>query len=258
MAIDPFVVLTGFGVGFLVGMTGIGGSALMAPLLILGFDVPPSVAVGTDLLYSIPMKWVGTWQHHRQGHVRWHAVWLLARGSVPTALASAFFITQWVHMNPAFEILLRRILGGTLLLVSLLMLWQVSRSVYEQRRTVRDVWYYHPMVMTLWGAIVGLLVGATSIGSGSLLVPFLLLLPLSAWEVVGTDIAHAAIIVTAAGAIYLLGESVDVGLALYLLVGALPGIVLGAKLTRLVSEKRMRGVLALLLLFTSLHLLGVY
>ncbi len=230
----------------------------MAPLLILIVGVPPSVAVGTDLAYSIPMKWVGAWQHHRQGNVRWHAVWLLARGSLPAALVGAYLVTQWVHIDPAAETVLRRVLGATLLFVSLLSLWQLSRLARAQQDLVRDVWYHHPVVTSIWGAIVGLMVGITSIGSGSLVVPFLLLLPLSAQEVVGTDVAHAAILVTAAGAAHFLGETVDVGLAVTLLVGAIPGIVLGSRLTRVVSERLLRGTLALLLLLISLHLLGVY
>ncbi len=258
MPLDAFVVLIGFGIGFLVGMTGIGGSAFMAPLLILGFDVSPSVAVGTDLVYSIPTKWVGAWQHHRQGHVRWHAVWLLARGSVPAALAGAYMVTHWVHADAALEDALRRVLGASLLLVSTLMLWQMSRMGSNRQALVRDVWFHHPRVITLWGAIVGLMVGITSVGSGSLLVPFLLLLPLSAQEVVGTDVAHAAVLVTAAGLVHLLGETVNVTLSLYLFMGALPGIVLGARLTRFVSERRLRGILAVLLLITSLHLLGLF
>lgn len=218
----------------------------------------PSVAVGTDLAYSIPAKWVGAWQHYRQGNVRWQAVWFLARGSLPTALAGAYAITRWVRLDHAMEGLLRQLLGGTLLFVSLLSLWQISRLSRSQQDLVRDVWYHHPLVISLWGGMVGLLVGITSIGSGSLVVPFLLLLPLSAQEVVGTDVAHAAILVTAAGTAYILGETVDIGLALNLLVGAVPGIVIGSRLTRVVSERLLRGALAVLLLLTALHLLGVY
>ncbi len=257
MSTTLFIALTGLGVGFLVGMTGIGGSALMAPLLILVFGTPPSIAVGTDLAYSVPMKWVGAWQHHRQGHVRWHAVWLLSRGSVPAALIGAYMITTWVHMDPPAEQTLRRVLGATLLLVSLLILLQLTRVLQHRREFIRDVWYHHPLAMSIWGAVVGFLVGVTSIGSGSLLVPFLLLLPLNAQEVVGTDVAHAALLVTVAGAAHLWGETVDLTLAANLLVGALPGVILGSRLTRFISEHRLRGGMAILLLATSLHLLGI-
>lgn len=252
------IALIGLGVGFLVGMTGIGGSALMAPLLILVFGAPPSIAIGTDLAYSIPMKWAGAWQHHRQGHVRWHAVWLLTRGSVPATFVSALLVTQWVHMDDSKEMLLRRGVGVALLLAAGLILWQLSRVAREQRALIQDLWFHHPMVVTLWGVMVGFLVGFTSIGSGSLLAPLLLLLPLSAQEVVGTGMTTAAILVTVGGITYIAGGTVDVMLTLNLLIGAVPGVLVGSRLSRLVSERRLRAALALILLGVALHLLGLY
>ena len=238
-------------------MTGIGGSALMAPMLILFFGTPPSIAVGTDLAYSVPMKWLAAWQHHRQGHVRWEAVWLLARGSIPGALVGAYLVTRIVRLDAAGEMWLRRGLGVTLLLVSLLILWHLRPRPEREQAFLRDVWYHHPGVMSLWGAVVGFLVGLTSIGSGSLLVPFLLLLPLEARAVVGIDVAHAALLVTVAGLAHYAGGTVDVALTLNLLIGALPGVYLGSRLSRAVPDRGLRALLAVILLLTALHLVGV-
>lgn len=255
---SPFVALSGFVVGLLVGMTGIGGSALMAPMLILLYGTSPSVAVGTDLAYSVPMKWLAAWQHHRHGHVRWSAVWLLARGSVPAALLGAFLVTRLVRVDEAAELWLRRVLGAVLFLVALLILWHLRPNPQRERTLVQDVWYHHPGIMSLWGAVVGFLVGVTSVGSGSLLVPFLLLLPLSAREVVGIDIAHAALLVTVAGIAHYAGGTVDPTLTANLLLGALPGVFLGSRLARRVPDRVLRAVLAVLLMGVSLHLIGLY
>lgn len=251
------VIVAGVLIGLLVGMTGIGGSAFMAPILILLFGVTPSTAVGTDLLYSIPVKWLGAWQHHRQGNVRWEAVKYLARGSIPGALVGAFVVTRWMRLDAAGEAHLKTLLGVVLFVVSLLILWHM-RPWNQEQAFVRDVWFHRPGVMTAWGGVVGLLVGLTSVGSGSLLVPFLFLLPLGAGEVVGTDVAHAALLVTVAGLAYLVGGTVDLGMSANLLVGALPGVWLGARLLRHVPERYIRVGLAVLLLLTSLHLLGFF
>ncbi len=255
---SPFIALAGFVVGTLVGMTGIGGSALMAPMLIVFFNTSPSMAVGTDLAYSVPMKWLAAWQHHRQGHVQWHAVWLLARGSVPAALLGAYLVTRLVSVDATAEIWLKRALGGMLLLVSTLILWHLRPRPHREQALVQDVWFHHPGVMSLWGAVVGFLVGLTSIGSGSLLVPFLLLLPLTAQEVVGIDVAHAALLVTVAGLAHYAGGTVDLNLTLNLLIGAMPGVYLGSRLSRRVPDRGLRGVLAILLFFTALHLIGIF
>lgn len=255
---SPLIALSGFVVGMLVGMTGIGGSALMAPMLIIFYGTPPSIAVGTDLAYSIPMKWLAAWQHHRHGHVRWSAVWLLARGSIPAALVGSLLVTRLVRMDAVAELWLKRVLGGTLLVVALLILWHLRPNPAAERAFVRDVWYHHPGTMSLWGAVVGFLVGVTSIGSGSLLVPFLLLLPLSAREVVGIDIAHAALLVTVAGLAHYAGGTVDILLTFNLLLGAMPGVFLGSRLSRRVPDRTLRGVLAVTLAAVSLHLIGVY
>ncbi len=255
---SPYIALAGFVIGILVGMTGIGGSAFMAPLLILFFGTSPSMAVGTDLAYSVPMKVLGAWQHHRLGHVRWSAVWLLARGSVPAALLGSYAVTRWVKVDSQAEHMLRQVLGVTLALVALLILWHIRPKPERERNVIRDVWYHHPTFVSIWGAVVGLLVGVTSIGSGSLLVPFLLLLPLSAQEVVGTDVAHAAILVTVAGVAHLLGGTVDLWLALNLLFGAMPGVLIGSRLVRFLPDRWLRGGLSVLLFLTALHLLGVF
>jgi len=249
------IALAGFVVGTLVGMTGIGGSAFMAPILILVLGVSPSLAVGTDLFYSIPMKWVGAWQHHRLRHVHMPTVWALARGSVPGALIGALVVTRWVRADSYAEEALRRALGGTLLIVALLILWHVRSHQEREESVVRELWYHHPWVITLWGGVVGVLTGSTSIGSGSLLVPFLLLLPLGTHQVVGTDVAHAAVLVTAAGLTHMAGGTVNMSLAFNLLLGAIPGVLFGSRFSSWVPDHWLRAGLAILLLVLAVRLL---
>jgi len=189
--------------------------------------------------------------------VSWHAVRYLARGSVPGALLGAFLVIRWMRQDPAGEAHLKMLLGVILLIVSLLMLWH-TRPWHREREFVRDVWFHRPGVMTTWGVMVGVLVGMTSVGSGSLLMPFLFLLPLGTREIVGTDVAHAAILVTVAALAYMMEGTVNVGLSLNLLMGALPGIWLGTRLLRHIPDHYLRVTLALLLLLTALHLLGLF
>ena len=247
-------VATGLFIGLMVGLTGIGGSALMAPALVLLFRVPPSVAVGTDLAYSIPTKWVGMWQHYRKKHIRWDIVWHLGKGSVPAAIVAAYTVTRWVQMTPHAETSLRHLLGVILFVVGLVILAHLLFRSQLTQWIPRRWWHEHPWVMIGWGIIVGMFVGSTSIGSGTLLIPYLYLLRLKAREIVGTGVALSALLVTVAGGIYWWGGTVDMRLTIYLLTGSLPGVILGTRLSQRFPDRGLRFVLAILLLATALHL----
>ena len=203
---DLRVVLAGLVVGTLVGMTGMGGGALMAPILIFLFGMRPVAAVGTDLAYSAITKAFGAWQHHRQGTVDYRLVTYLALGSVPASLGGVGLMSvlqRYYDLNVDDFVL--RLLGLCLMIVAIII---SARALLQRERAVNTGYSLTRgrKALTIgWGAVVGFLVGLTSVGSGSLLVPFLaLVFPLSASMVVGTDIFHAVILVSVAGVAHLL------------------------------------------------------
>lgn len=255
---DPKVTVAGFLVGFMVGLTGMGGAALMTPILILLFGVRPLVAVGTDLAYGAVTKIVGAWQHHRQGSVDWRLGLLMASASVPASLVGVLMTKYISETNPSFvDFLIGRTLGIALVLVALAMLAKLFlagrraqiRATLDNLPLARRRASFKLALTIFWGAVVGFLVGLTSVGSGSLIVPFLALVyPLSARQVVGTDVFQASLLVSAAAMTHLYAGSVDLPLAGNLLLGSIPGVLLGSRLAARAPDRLLRGTLAVLLL----------
>jgi uncharacterized membrane protein YfcA len=255
LTIDHLLPITGFAVGLLVGLTGMGGGAVLTPFLILVLGTRPIVAVGTDLVYGAITKITGAYVHWRQGTVDMVLVRRLAIGSVPAGLAAVAML----HLLPAsgvdVDAAVRRALGGVLVLVAVVMLARLSgvspaglpefwRRRLQGRATV------------VTGAVVGALVGFTSVGSGSLLVPYLVaVFPRNTAQVVGTDVFHAAILVTATAVAHAQSGVVDWPLAASLLVGSLPGVAVGSWLAPRMPVRALRVGLASLLLVTGLTLI---
>ncbi len=255
MVIDPILVLAGFVVGTLVGLTGMGGGAVMTPFLITGVGIGPVVAVGTDLVYSAATKIVGAWLHTRQQTVDFVLVKRLAMGSVPAGVAAVALIGFLPAAGVDADEAVRRALGAVLILVAALMFCRIFatreralperwRAALEGRGTIAA------------GAIVGALVGFTSVGSGALLVPFLICVyPLSPARVVGTDVFHAAILVSITGLAHAQGGAVDWQLAATLLAGSIPGVTLGTWIAPRATVSVLRAGLASLLLITGVSLM---
>lgn len=251
--VSATTALVGMLVGFFVGLTGVGGGVLLAPALVW-LGIQPSVAVGTDMLYGTVTKFVGTWRNVRAGNVDWAWTRALAMGSVPAGVAGSYLVAWLRHANPDSEAVLLKVLGGTLVLASAVSL--VS-DLWLKRKGKQGVLDWSPEVLpgNRWkvagvGAAIGLLVGLTSVGSGSLVAVFLLLASrLGMARLVGTDIAHAMLLVGAASLAHLEIGTVDVGLAANLLLGSVPGVLLGGRLTTKVPAKSLKvGVCALVLL----------
>lgn len=246
-------------VGFLVGLTGVGGGSLMAPLLILAFGFHPAVAVGTDLWFAAITKSVGGAIHGRLGTTDWVIVRRLALGSVPAAIA----VLLWLDSRDSgLEVgFLTRLLGGALLLTSLLLplKGRLHAPLIRLRHKLGPQMRGHQVALTLiGGCIVGALVTLTSVGAGALvavLLMFLYPLRLSARALVGTDIVHAIplTLVAAIGHSWL--GNVDWTLLLRLLLGSIPGIVLGSLLTHRVNEGLVRTCLAVMLFLSGIKLL---
>ena len=251
---DITLALTGSLVGFLVGLTGMGGGALLTPFLILVIGARPVVAVGTDLAFSAITKVAGGYLHWRQGTVDLHLVGRLAKVSVPAGLLAVATLRLLPASGLDADAAVRRALGAVLIMTAVLMFMRIGNMLPG---ALRERWGLAlqgrgtPAV----GAFVGALVGFTSVGSGALLVPFLACVyPLSPARIVGTDVFHAAVLVTATAIGHAYGGTVDWPLAVTMLVGSIPGVALGSWMAPRLPTTALRASLASLLLVTGLTL----
>ena len=256
MSLDPALAAAGLFVGFLVGVTGMGGGAVMTPFLISVVGVGPVIAVGTDLVYSAVTKIVGAWLHTRQRTVDFVLVRRLAIGSVPAGLAAVAAVNLLPAAGVDADQAVKRALGVVLVLVAVVML---CRMFATRERALSERWRarLEGRGTIVAGAIVGALVGFTSVGSGALLVPFLICVyPLTPAKVVGTDVFHAAILVTVTGVAHAQSGSVDWALAATLLAGSIPGVALGTWMAPRAPVRVLRAGLASLLLITGFSLMS--
>jgi uncharacterized protein len=245
-AIEPLYALSGFGVGFLVGMTGVGGGSLMTPLLILLFGVHPVTAVGTDLLFAAATKTGGSLVHGVTRSIEWRVVGLLAAGSLPAAVVTLFALSQLDLRSPAASELITKVLGYALLVTATVLIfrpWILKAyaeliSALDPRRTA---------VITIGtGAVLGILVSISSVGTGAIGGAVLVLLypRLPMARIVASDIAHAVPLTLVAGIGHWILGSIDWHLLGSLLAGSLPGIVLGAYFSIRVPDTALRLLLA--------------
>jgi hypothetical protein len=241
---DWIAVISGFGIGAMVGLTGVGGGSLMTPLLIGVFRLNPALAIGTDLWFAAITKSGGAWAHQRQGHVDRHIAGLLLAGSLPAALAT-LALMHATGLGRGWASALTLALGIALLLTALVVAnpqaWhrlglKLERRLPERRRRVLTV---------ASGVLLGVLVSLSSIGAGALGATLILLLypRLPAQRLVGTDIAHAVPLTLVAGIGHATLGHVDWTLLAALLTGSLPGIWLGARLTRSLPDRLVRALL---------------
>ncbi|MDF2758703.1 MAG: hypothetical protein K0S99_1335 [Thermomicrobiales bacterium] len=259
MGADWLLPIYGLIIGMLVGLTGMGGGVLMTPLLVLGLGMPATAAIGTDLAYSSITKLAGTWQHWRQGTVEMRVVRALAMGSVPAtlvAVATLFFL-QSVDASTV-DALLERFIGMMLVVAAALMLRKLWLSTRGSVEALPEHLVIHPTgKLVAIGALGGFLVGLTSIGSGSLIIALLVItVSLTPEKLVGTDVAHAFLLVGVAALAHLFVlRDVDLVLAGKLLVGSIPGVLIGSRLTVWVPRRPLQAGLAVLLLTTAVSLL---
>lgn len=254
MDVDLTLPITGFLVGVLIGLTGMGGGALMTPFLILVLGTRPVVAVGTDLVYGAVTKIAGAYLHWRQGTVDLRLALRLAAASVPAGLLAVAALRFFPDAADA-DRAVKQVLGLTLMAAAILLMTRLRGALPlpmpdRWRHALQDRGTY------VAGAIVGALVGFTSVGSGSLLVPFLVsVFPLAAARVVGTDVFHAAILVTVTAVAHAQGGTVDWSLAATLLTGSIPGVAVGSWMTTHLPSRAVRAGLAVLLLLTAVNLM---
>ncbi|MBO8173038.1 MAG: sulfite exporter TauE/SafE family protein [Bacillaceae bacterium] len=253
-------VLTGFLVGTLIGLTGMGGGLLMTPLLILFFGIHPVVAVGTDLIFAGITKLFGFWQHLRQHTVHFPTVKWLLFTSIPGALSGVLVMNVMLISAPeTAERWLGKCLGATFIIVSIVMIRRMWRKCRRDdgKKDFREI--KKPpgrLKLLLLGAFGGSLVGLTSVGSGTVFIAFLSALKsFTPAVLVGTDIAHASFLTLAAGGAHMLIGTVDFQIIGYLLTGSIPGILLGSRLTLRIPENWVQSGLILMLFLSGVKLL---
>jgi uncharacterized protein len=253
---DYTAILSGFAVGAIVGMTGVGGGSLMTPLLLSVFKLHPAVAIGTDLWFAALTKATGSVAHHRSGHVDWRITRTLLLGSLPAAVAT-IAVMHLTGLTKGWATALTFSLGIALLLTALVVAYRrawhsvglrLERHLPESRK---------PALTLASGVVLGVLVSLTSIGAGAIGATLIMLIypRLEAHRVVGTDIAHAVPLTLVAGIGHAMLGHVDWTLLGALLIGSMPGIWIGARLTRRMPEALVRALLCASLVTAGLKVI---
>lgn len=257
---DPLYTFSGFAVGAIVGLTGVGGGSLMTPLLVLLFGIHPATAVGTDLLYAAFTKAGGTVAHAKQGHIDWKVTRLLAAGSIPAAALTILALSHLPPRSPAMTQTLSVALGFALFLTAAAILFGRRLRDYAARlgndaprrtsATARNT--------IIVGAIIGILVSISSVGAGALGVAALYFLypHLAPKQIVGSDVAHAVPLTFVAGLGYWWMGSIDWSLLGALLLGSLPGIWVGSRISSKVPEHLLRRMLGTMLVLVGAKLIS--
>ncbi len=260
MHIDPYIVLGSAVVGFLVGMTGAGGGALMTPMLILLFGVKPSAAISSDLVAAVVMRPVGASVHLRKRTVNRSLVGWMVLGSVPMAFLGAYLLHQLGHTKSAQQHV-ETILGAALLVgagAMVLRYFLDQRSAEQRTGAIHEI-VARPVPTVLIGMIGGLVVGMTSVGSGSLMIILLLFLypTIGAKQLVGTDLTQAVPLTAAAALGALAFGHVEFGVTASLIIGSVPAVFVGAMLSSSAPDRYIRPVITFVIFASGLKYVGI-
>jgi uncharacterized membrane protein YfcA len=250
------MIIMGLFVGFLIGLTGVGGAALLTPILIVA-GINPSIAVGTDLVYNSITKLFGTVQHWKQKTINFKLVKFLAIGSIPSAAVAIGLLNYFHDSYLNQDEIIKNVLGYVLILVAISIIVRVFFDKKLRPNRVQLMPIEQKKGLTIFiGVLLGFIVGLTSIGSGSLFaIAMIYLYQLKGTELVGTDIAHAFLLVTVAGMLYLGVGKVDYPIVINLLIGSIPGVIIGSRLSVKVPTRPLRTIVALLILISGIKLL---
>ena len=253
------LVIAGLAVGFVVGMTGVGGGSLMSPIL-LWFGIPPTTAVGTDLLYAAFTKMGGVYVHHKKKNINWPITCWLSLGSVPAALLTLWILHSYKTDIATLNGIIKYSLGWALILTSIAVLFKKKLLIISQKHT-GDKFHSESQTQNAITVAIGVLLGTTvtltSIGAGALgTVTLFFLYPLLATpRLVGTEIAHAVPLTLVAGLGHASMGNLDIGLLGQLLIGSLPGIYAGSMLSGKVPDLFLRNAIAIMLFFVGYKLI---
>ena len=253
---DPAIVIFGFGIGAMVGMTGMGGGTLMTPMLILVFGIKPVTAIGTDIFYAAVTKTVGAWRHLRMGTVNMGLALWMAAGSVPASIAGVWAISvlQSKVGEERLDSIVYALLGGTLLMVGIITLARaLILSKLVEERDDFELKRRHKVAAVGIGATTGFVIGITSAGSGTVIAILLIaVFRLTPVKVVGTDVFHAAILLWAAGIAHWVGGNVDFMLAGNILIGSIPGVIVGSHYAKRAPTNFLRTALGVVLIASGI------
>jgi uncharacterized protein len=250
---DPAIIFFGFGVGFLVGMTGMGGGSLMTPILVIVFGFKPTLAVGTDIAHGAIFKTIGALRHRRLGTVHQQLSGWMFLGSGPASIGGVVLGTHLKHQQALMGYVLGAALlfGACGLVAKSLVPSKAIGDVFEMARRDR-------IAAVAIGLVGGFIVGLTSVGSGTYFgLMMVLVYPLTMPRIVGTDIFHAAALLWVAGVGHLIIGDVDLHATAWLLLGSVPGILISSRYTVKVPDMTIRGGLAGILIISGLKLLNV-
>jgi len=258
--IDPFIVLGSAIIGFFVGMTGAGGGALMTPMLILLFGVKPSAAISSDLVAAVMMRPFGAAVHLRKGTVNLKLVRWMVVGSVPTAILGAYLLHLLGNAKSA-QTNVERVLGAALLLgaAAMVLRYVLDRRTGQEREGVVHGIEVHPLRTVAIGMVGGVVVGMTSVGSGSLMIILLLFLypMLGANQLVGTDLAQAVPLTAAAALGALAFGHVEFGVTTSLIIGSVPAVLIGSLFSSSAPDRYVRPVITFVVTASGLKYVGV-
>ena len=255
LPIEVLYALSGLAVGFIVGLTGVGGGSLMTPLLILLFGIHPATAVGTDLLYAATTKTAGTLVHGFNRTIDWRVVLRLAIGSVPAATITLWFLAATGTQTSGTAHILALVLGSMLVLTAISIVFRPTLARFAgAHRELPPVPQSALTVLT--GAILGVLVSISSVGAGAIGVTVLMLLypKLGVHRIVGSDIAHAVPLTLVAGLGHWAIGDVDWHMLVALLCGSIPGILIASRIAPAINERIIRWLLAIVLTIVGLKL----
>ncbi len=260
MHVDPYIVLGSAVVGFLVGMTGAGGGALMTPMLILLFGVTPSTAISSDLVAAVVMRPIGAGVHLRKGTVNKGLVGWMVLGSVPSAFLGAYLLHLMGNAKGAQQNI-EMVLGSALLVgaSAMVLRYILDRRAGERRTKLVHEITPHPVRTVAIGAIGGVVVGMTSVGSGSLMIILLLFLypTLGAKQLVGTDLTQAVPLTAAAALGALAFGHVEFGVTTSLIIGSVPAVFVGSMISSSVPDRYTRPVITFVIFASGLKYVGL-
>ncbi|MBT3530044.1 MAG: sulfite exporter TauE/SafE family protein [Gammaproteobacteria bacterium] len=252
-------IFAGAGVGLAIGLTGVGGGSLMTPLLLI-FGYPAPIAIGTDLLYAAITKLGGAYSHHKHNNVDWKIVAWLAAGSLPMSLlVHVLLLNTDFQQTAQFEGLLTKSLGAMLIITSFILIFRnkLRENAEKQKpRALMLVLHSNPRAVTLgMGMLLGVCVTLSSVGAGAFGAAMLLVIYAQspAARIIGTDVAHAVPLTFVAGLGYMLGGFVDYMLLGSLLLGSLPAISLGARLSNRIPDRVLQWLLTVILMSLGLY-----
>ena len=240
-------VVSGFAVGMLVGLTGVGGGSLMTPLLTLLFGINPTVAVGTDLAFASITKTAGTFAHRYRGTVHWDIVKLLSMGALPAAVLATLALKHFGALDKEIGQIIRYSIAVSVCLTVVALLFRIRMQTWLNAHPEKQLQGGRLLAATIvCGAVLGTLVTVSSIGAGAVGATLLVLLypRLSPAEIAGTDIAYAVPLTAIAAFGHWWLGSINWELLATLLIGSVPGITIGSLAARAMPEKLMRGLLA--------------